>query len=102
VVCSLPPQGGSEGPDLHLLHSTVSKSSIYKQNSSPRSWHTSDLKSLVTRRLSDQRPGHSSQPMSFPVSRKSVSLFCSARFAYLADQQKTITALGRSVPFSSQ
>jgi len=35
----------------------------------------SDLKSLVTRRLSDQRPGHSSQPMSFPVSLKSVSLF---------------------------
>jgi hypothetical protein len=40
VVCSLPPQGGCEGPNLHLLHSTMSKSSIYKQNSSPRSWHT--------------------------------------------------------------
>jgi hypothetical protein len=33
-------KGGGEGPNLHLLHSTVSKSSIYKQNSSPRSWHT--------------------------------------------------------------
>jgi hypothetical protein len=29
VVCSLPPQGGSEGPNLHLLHSTMSRSSTY-------------------------------------------------------------------------
>jgi hypothetical protein len=33
-------KGGCEGPNLHLLHSTMSKSSIYKQNSLPRSWHT--------------------------------------------------------------
>jgi len=55
VVCSHPPQGGCEGPHLHLLHSTVSKSSIYKQNSSPRSWHTSVPKSRVIWRSSELR-----------------------------------------------
>jgi hypothetical protein len=33
-------EGGGEGPHLHLLHSTMSRSSTYKQNSLPRSWHT--------------------------------------------------------------
>jgi hypothetical protein len=33
-------KSGGEGPHLHLLHSTISRSSTYKQNSLPRSWHT--------------------------------------------------------------
>jgi hypothetical protein len=37
-------KGGYEGPNLHLLHSTMSRSSTYKQNSLPRSWHTSVLR----------------------------------------------------------
>ena len=37
-------KGGGEGPHLHLLHSTMSRSSTYKQNSLPRSWHTLVLK----------------------------------------------------------
>src|SRR5258708_6707239 len=40
-------KGGGEGPHLHLLQSTMSRSSTYKQNSLPRSWHTSVLKLRV-------------------------------------------------------
>ena len=39
-----PTAGRLRTANLHLLHSTMSKSSIYKQNSSPRSWHTYVLK----------------------------------------------------------
>jgi hypothetical protein len=45
-------KGGYEGPNLHLLHSTMSRSSTYKQNSLPRSWHTTVLKDCGERPLS--------------------------------------------------
>ena len=35
-----PTAGRLRRANLHLLHSTMSKSSTYKQNFSPRSWHT--------------------------------------------------------------
>jgi hypothetical protein len=39
-VTDLSGKRGCEGPNLHLLHSIVSKSSIYEQNSLPRLWRT--------------------------------------------------------------
>ena len=48
-------KGGYEGPNLHLLHNTMSRSSTYKQNSLPRSWHTSVLISSVISRRADVR-----------------------------------------------
>ena len=79
-------KGGYEGPNLHLLHSTMSGSSTYKQNSLPRSWHTSVLKLRVVSRRSHLRCCTLSHVVSSAVCLRFMSFFSGPLFSCLRAQ----------------